>query len=111
MSDVQMSEQELAELPRWAKAKYLKAADEIETYKKRLTAVEEEVATHQEAKRRSKEELIARRKADDAKHLLALHRENVAMKYGIPNGHRHRLIGNTREELERDAESLLDLFG
>ena len=74
---------------------------------KRLDEIEE--ANKTEAQKAADKATLSDKAAADAKQELA--RLRVAMRKGLTEGQAKRLIGATEEELEADADELLDSFG
>lgn len=96
------------DLPR-AKEKIAKVNAEAKNLRDRLRKTEEKL---KDAKTPEEVEAIVKQMSEEresAEHELL--RENVALKFKLPEKAIKRLAGTTREELEADAKELADLFG
>lgn len=102
------SENDELDLPR-AKEKIAKVNAEAKNLRTRLRETEEKL---KDAKTPEEvEEIVQQMTKDREDAEFALLRENVALKFKLPEKAVKRLAGKTREELEADAKELADLFG
>lgn len=98
----------LAEIAKWKALarKHEDAAKRNEAAAKRLAEAEEADRTEVERERRKAADAEARAKAAE----LRAERLDVAVAKGLPVGLAHRLAGETRADLEADADELAKLM-
>jgi hypothetical protein len=97
------------DLPEWARKKMTKANAEAANYRTKLREAEDKL---KDAKTPEEvEEIVNQMTKDREAAETALLRENVALKFKLPEKLQKRLTGTTREEMEADAKELADLFG
>lgn len=92
-----------------AKAKIAKANDEAKNLRSRLRETEEKLKNAKSPE--EVDEIVQQMTKDREAAEHALLRENVALKFKLPEKAHKRLAGSTREELEADAKELAELFG
>jgi hypothetical protein len=92
-----------------AKEKITKANAEAKNLRNRLRDAEEKLKNAKSPE--EVDEIIKQLQADRETAEADLLRENVALKFKLPEKAIKRLAGSTREELEADAKELADLFG
>lgn len=97
------------ELPEWAREKLTKANAEAANYRVRAREAEEKLKNAKSLE--EVDAIVAEMTKDREATEHALLRENVALKFKLPEAAQKRLAGTTREELEADAKELADLFG
>lgn len=97
------------ELPEWAREKMTEANAEAANYRVKLREAEEKLKT---AKTPDEVEAVVSEATttlrNENRDLLI---ENIALKHKLPAKLQSRLVGNTREELEADAQELAADFG
>jgi hypothetical protein len=86
-----------------------KANNEAANYRTKLREAEERLKNAKSPE--EVDEIVKQLQADRETSEAALLRENVALKFKLPEKAIKRLAGSTREELEADAKELAELFG
>lgn len=105
------------ELPAWARAELKKVRTEAATHRVKLRELEPLAKAHREAEDAKKSETerltsafnSEKSRADAAE--LNLMRLQVGLDKGLTAAQARRLSGKTHEELEADADELLEAFG
>jgi hypothetical protein len=106
--DGKEEDSEELDLPR-AKDKIAKANAEAKNLRNRLRDAEEKLKNAKSTE--EVDEIVKQLQTDRETAEADLLRENVALKFKLPEKAQKRLAGTTREELEADAKELADLFG
>lgn len=97
-----------------AKAKIAKVNSEAASLRQRLKDAEDKVRKHEDAgkseaeREKDKVKSLEDRTSNAERELVRL---RVAIKKGLTESQAKRLVGDTEEELEADADELLETFG